>query len=344
MRSFPLALFYFVALCISLTACAPPTPEQNAITALYNTMTPHYAQWREASAAFSEASNNFCSDKNTLADVRNSWQQAMLASTSIQTFPVGPVNDNGYATQMAYWPDPKNLVAFQIEARLKSNTSPSALADSSVALRGLTAAEYILFDAGHDITQPEIRQRYCPLLTSIGAYQSIFSVHVEKEWQQFSKKIQEFPNDRFANEQEVITEFLRVQVTLLDSIGKRLQEPLKSGRVQIYQLEYWRSGQTQAGLHAAIKTDEALWKNGWRALAAAKDQDLATHIDEAYASLLGNVLPASLQPLSVSIATAEGLAWVRNRQSELHRLDILYGRELAKILGVQIGFNANDGD
>jgi predicted lipoprotein len=48
--------------------------------------------------------------------------------------------------------------------------------------------------------------------------------------------------------------------------------------------------------------------------------------------------------MSVSITTAEGLAWVRSRQSELHMLDIFYGRELAKILGVQMGFNANDGD
>jgi hypothetical protein len=341
MRSF---LFAPLVLCVLLTACAPPTQEQNAINAMINIMTPHYAQWREASAAFSEASNSFCNDKNTLAEVRNRWQQAMLASTSIQAFPVGPVNDNGYATQMTYWPDPKNLVAFQVEARLKSNIPPSALADSSVALRGLTAAEYILFDTGHDLTQPDSRQRYCPLLTAIGAYQSTFSATIEKEWQQFSKQIKKFPNDRFANEQEVISDFFRVQVTQLDSIGKRLQEPFKSGRVQIYQLEYWRSGQTQASLHAAIKMDEALWKNGWRTLAAAKDEDLVTSIDQTYTSLLGNVLPASLQPMSVSITTAEGLAWVRSRQSELHMLDIFYGRELAKILGVQMGFNANDGD
>ena len=343
MRSFLLTCFPFV-LCALLTACAPPTPEQNAITALYNTMTPHYAQWREASAVFSEASNNFCNGKNTLAEVRNSWQQAMLAATSIQAFPVGPISDNGYATQMTYWPDPKNLVAFQIEARLKSKTPPAALADSSVALRGLTAAEYILFDTGHDLTQQDSRERYCPLLIAISAYQLNFSTNVEKEWQRFAKLTKNFPNDRFANEQEVITEFFRIQVTLLDSIGKRLQEPLKSGRVQIYQLEYWRSGQTQASLHAAIKTDEALWKNGWRTLAVTKDEDLVTSIDQTYASLLSNVLPVSPQPLSVSITTAEGLAWVRNRQSELHMLDILYGRELAKTLGVQIGFNANDGD
>lgn len=340
MRHFLLILLSFAA----LTACAPPTPEQNAINAMINTMTPYYAQWHEASASFSEASNNFCNDKSTLADVRNSWQQSMLAATGIQAFPVGPVNDNGYATQMTYWPDPKNLVAFQIESRLKSNTSPSALADSSVALRGLTAAEYILFDTGHDLKQPEMRQRYCPLLTAIGAYQLTFSARVEKEWQQFARLTKNFPNERYANEQEVITEFFRVQVTLLDSIGKRLQEPLKSGRVQIYQLEYWRSGQTKAGLHAAIKTDEALWQNGWRTLAAAQDEDLVTSIDQTYTSLLNNILPVSLQPLSVSITTAEGLAWVRNRQSELHILDILYGRELAKILGVQLGFNANDGD
>ena len=343
MRSFMMASFSFIALCVSLTACAPPTPEQNAITTLYNTMTPHYAQWRAASAEFSVASNNFCSDKNTLADVRNSWQQAMLAAAGIQAFPVGPVHDNGYATQMTYWPDPKNLVAFQVEARLKNNVS-TALAESSVALRGLTAAEYILFDTGHDLTQPEIRQRYCPVLTAIGAYQLTFSAAVEKEWQDFSKKIKKIPNDRFANEQEVITEFLRVQVTLLDSLGKRLQEPLKSGRVQIYQLEYWRSGQTQASLHAAIKMDEALWQSGWRTLAAAKDAELVTSIDQTYSALLGNIVPVSLQPLSVAITTAEGLAWVRNRQSELHMLDMLYGRALAKTLGVQLGFNANDGD
>ncbi|HSC76467.1 MAG TPA: imelysin family protein [Pseudomonadales bacterium] len=343
MRSSLLARFSWTALCAALTACAPPTPEQNAITAIYKTMTPHYAQWREASAAFSVTSNNFCHDKNTLAEARNSWQQAMLAWTGVQAFPAGPINDKNYATQVTYWPDPKNLVAFQIEARLKNDT-PIALAESSVALRGLTAAEYILFDQSHDLTQTATRQRYCPLLLAIGIYQTNFSSSTEKEWLEFSKKIAKFPNDRFANAQEVVTEFLRVQVTMLDGLGKHLQEPLKSGHAQIYQLEYWRSGQTQAGLHAAIKMDEALWHNGWRALAAAKDEDLVTSIDQTYTALLGNIAPVSLQPLSVSITTTEGLAWIRNRQSELHMLDTLYGRALAKTLGVQIGFNANDGD
>jgi predicted lipoprotein len=49
-------------------------------------------------------------------------------------------------------------------------------------------------------------------------------------------------------------------------------------------------------------------------------------------------------PLSTSITTAEGVAWVRNRQSEVHMLDVLQGRTLARTLGIQIGFNANDGD
>ena len=340
MRSLFVLLF---ALGISLAGCAPPTPEQNAITALYNTMTPHYTHWREASASFSDTSNHFCNDKNTLAEVRNSWQQAMLAWTAIQAFPVGPVTDKNYASQITYWPDAKNLVAFQVEARLKNNTH-TPVSTSSVALRGLSAAEYILFDTGHDLNQPAIRQQYCPLLTEISSYQVQLSSSIEKEWQQLAKNTRSFPNARFANEHEVLTEFLRVQVTVIDNLGKRLEEPFKAGRVQVYQLEYWRSGLSQASLHNTATTAKSLWQNGWRPLAAAKDEDLVTSIDQTYMVLLSKLSADSPVPLSTVITTAEGIAWVRNRQSEVHMLDVLQGRTLAKTLGIQIGFNANDGD
>jgi hypothetical protein len=218
------------------------------------------------------------------------------------------------------------------------------LADSSVALRSLSAAEYILFDTGHDLTQPDSRTRYCPLLTAIGDYQLTFSINVEKEWQRFAKYINNFPNDRFANEHEVLTEFLRVQVTVIDNLGKRLEEPFKTGRVQVYQLEHWRSGLTLESMHKTTQTAQLLWQNGWRPLAAAKDEDLATSIDQTYIALLGKLFAHLPVPLSTSITTAEGVAWVRNRQSEVHMLDVLQRRTLAKTLGIQIGFNANDGD
>ena len=326
-----------------LTACAPPTPEQNAITALYNTMTPRYAQWRDTSAAFATTTANFCADKADLGDVRTRWRHSTLAWNAIQAFPVGPITDKGYTSQVTYWPDPKNLVAFQVEARLK-NSAPPALASSSVALRGLSAAEYILFDRAHDISQPDVKNHYCPMLTEISAYQASFALTLEQEWQQFSKQTQQFPNERFANEHEALTEFLRTQVTALDSAGKRLAEPFKNGQAQIYQLEYWRSGLSQASLYSMAQTHEALWRQGWRVLALPKDSNLATQIDQTYAALLDNLSRIPLQPLSVTITKAEGLAWVRSRQSEWLSLDKLYGSALAKTLGVQIGFNANDGD
>jgi predicted lipoprotein len=354
--------YMLLAWCVILTsACTRQTPEHRAIIALYNTMTPHYAQWREASVAFATDSENFCAGKTTLAGIRQSWQQTMLAWSAVQALPVGPINDNSYSMQVGYWPDPKNLVAFQVEARLK-NAAPPPLAESSAALRSLTAAEYILFDSGHDLAQDGTRQYYCPLLTAIGAYQTTFSGKIEKEWQGFSTQITTFPSTRFASEQEALTEFLRVQVATLDSLGKRFQEPLKSGRVQIYQLEHWRSGQTEANLYAAVTTHATLWKNGWRILATEKNIDATKSnnttnntgaiagvdtikdIDQSYAGLLSNISPTALEPLSVSITTAEGVAWVRNRQSELRTLDKLYGGSLAPALGVQIGFNANDGD
>lgn len=340
MRFFLLFPLIFFAL---LTACAPPTPEQNAITALYNTMTPYYVKWREASAVFATTTANFCANKADLGDMRTRWRQSALAWHAIQAFPIGPVNDKGYASQVAYWPDPKNLVAFQVESRLK-NSTPPALASSSVALRGLSAAEYILFDRTHDISQQDVKNHYCPLLNEIGTYQATFSLTLEQEWQQFSKQTQKFPNERFANEHEALTEFLRTQVTALDNTGKRLAEPFKTGQTQIYQLEYWRSGLSQASLYSMAQTHEALWRQGWRTLALPRNSDLATSIDQTYVALLENLSRIPLQPLSVTITKAEGVAWVRSRQSEWLTLDKLYGHALAKTLGIQIGFNANDGD
>lgn len=327
-----------------LAACTPPSsPEKKAVQAMYNTMTPHYAAWRDSSAALSTASKNFCSGTKSLADTRQQWKQTVMAWSAIQAFPVGPVTDKGYDARVTYWPDPKNLVAFQVEKRLKENTQ-TALSESSVALRGLSAAEYILFDQAIDMNQPDVRQHYCPLLQEIGVYQMEFSSRIELEWQASGKNIQAFPNERFASENDALTEYLRTQVNAIDSLGKRLEEPLKSGRAQVYQLEYWRSRQSLATMDISAKMAETLWQQGWRPLAEKKDKALANRVDQAYLSLGGNLPGNALVPLSTLITTAEGVAWVRNRQAELRTLDTLQGRELAKLLGIQIGFNANDGD
>jgi predicted lipoprotein len=143
---------------------------------------------------------------------------------------------------------------------------------------------------------------------------------------------------------------LRVQVTALDTLKKKLGTPLgrqTKGIPQPFQAESWRSKASIGSLDASLSGAETVWvgvdNKGLRGLLPAEHKALAEKIDAAYANshklLSGLTLP--LADLLASDAGRQQLNAVYDSLNAVHRL---HDGELAKALGIQLGFNANDGD
>ncbi len=339
-----------------LSACTPADPQAETSKALTDgVLLPAYTHWAETDRRLAASAIAYCADNQTLEEAREAFVHAQTAWAGLQPLLIGPMGEGNLAWQVQFWPDKKNLVARQVTALLgaKPNLTQADLDGASVVVQGLSAYEYVLFDKTIDLGDSATKARYCPLLTSIGEHQQQLAAGVLQQWEDkdgMADQLRSFPNERYAEPSEAIAELLRVQITALDGLKKKLGAPLgrqTKGHPQPYQAEGWRSDTTLASIAAAVKGAESLWlgadNNGLRSLLPAEQADLAQRIDAAYAQLLQH-LGGLTQPFGALLADEQGRSELDGLYQGIDRLHRLHQQELARALGVQIGFNAHDGD
>ncbi len=344
------------ALGLILVACAPSDPYAETSTALTNeVLLPGYTNWAEASRRMAASSIAFCADNEQLDDAREAYLQTQLAWAGLHPLLVGPMGEGNRAWQVQFWPDKKNLVGRQVTALLKRkpHLTQADLENASVVLQGLSAYEYVLYDKAVDLSDGQTKARYCPLLEAIGEHQQKLSADILQAWQApegMAAQLSEFPNERYADSAEAIADLLRVQVTALDGLKKKLGAPLgrqTKGFPQPYQAEAWRSDATLASIDAALAGAQRLWLgadgNGLKRLVPADQADLTKRIDVAYETARKHLVDIML-PFSELLADEAGRARLDALYKDIDVLHRLHQAELARALGVQIGFNAHDGD
>jgi predicted lipoprotein len=343
-------------LALSLSACSPSDPLQQTSSALASgVLLPAYSHWLSSNQQLASSSQSFCAGSSDLTAMRQTWLNAQSAWSALQPMLVGPLSEGNRAWQIQFWPDKKNLVARQVESLLQANPAPTPadLDQASVVVQGLSASEYLLFDAAIDLSQATQKARYCPLLIAIGAHQQALASDILSQWQSSDgmlAQLQRFPNTRYADSQEAITDVLRTQVTGLEGMKKKLGTPLgrqSKGQPQPFQAEAWRSNASLGNLSATLNGAEQLWlgshADGLRNLLGSQHLELAQRIDNAYQDSRKQ-LAAQQQPLSQLLSTEAGRAQLNALYDSLNTLHRLHETELAKALGIQLGFNANDGD
>jgi predicted lipoprotein len=341
---------------LALGACAPSDPQAVTSAAIASqVILPTYSRWVDADRQLAISALSYCQGKSDLETARADFLHAQKAWAELQPLLIGPLAEGNRAWQIQFWPDKKNLVGRQVEQLLTAQPqiSADALAKSSVVVQGLSAYEYILFDAGIDMASAEQKARYCPLLVAIGEHQKALAENILSSWNSndgMLAQLSKFPNQRYADSHEAIAELLRVQVTALDSLKKKLGTPLgrnTKGVPQPFQAEAWRSKASLSSLQASLASAQTVWagvdNKGLRGLLPKEQKALADKIDAAYAES-NRKLAALKPPLVDLLATEEGRQQLNAFYDSLNVVHRLHEGELAKALGIQLGFNANDGD
>lgn len=345
------------SLAIALGACAPQDPQAVTSAALAEqVILPSYSRWAEADQALAKSALAYCSGKEDLGQARQAFLAAQRAWAELQPLLIGPMAEGNRAWQVQFWPDKKNLVARQVEQLLKAGTpiDESSLANASVVVQGLSAYEYILFDSNVEMADSDTRARYCPLLEAIAEHQRSLADEILANWKAkegMLEQMSHFPNARYAESREAISDLYRAQVTALDTLKKKLGAPLgrqSKGIVQPYQAEAWRSHASLASIAASLQSARQLWQGadqnkGLKALLPDDQQALRQQVDDAYAKAQSQ-LDALQPPLDALLKTEDGRAQLSRFYDALNVLHRLHQTELARALNVQIGFNANDGD
>jgi predicted lipoprotein len=341
---------------LALGACAPADPQAVTSAAIAKqVILPTYSRWVDADRQLAVSALAFCQGKSDLDTARADFLHAQKAWAELQPLLIGPLAEGNRSWQIQFWPDKKNLVGRQVEQLVTAQPqiSADALAKSSVVVQGLSAYEYILFDAEIDMASADQKARYCPLLVAIGERQRTLAQEILDGWNSTDgmlAQLSKFPNQRYADSHEAIAELLRVQVTALDSLKKKLGTPLgrqTKGVPQPFQAEAWRSKASLSSLQAGLASAETVWSGvdnkGLRGLLPAEQKPLADKIDAAYAESQ-KLLAALKPPLVELLATEQGRQQLNAFYDSLNRVHRLHEGELAKALGIQLGFNANDGD
>jgi len=268
---------------------------------------------------------------------------------------IGPLAEGNRSWQVQFWPDKKNLVGRQVEQLVTTQPQidATALAKSSVVVQGLSAYEYILFDSKPDVANAEQKARYCPLLVAIGERQKQLAEEILQTWNNTDgmlAQMSKFPNQRYADSHEAIADLLRVQVTAIDTLKKKLGTPMgrqSKGVPQPFQADAWRSQSSLTSLEASLAAAKTVWEGvdnkGLRALLPSEQKPLADKIDAAYAASL-KLFAGNQRSLTDMLNDEAGRQQLNELYDSLNVVHRLHEADLAKALGIQLGFNANDGD
>ena len=342
---------------VSLLACSnSDDPYQQTSAALgEHVVYRAHQQWQSSNQQLANSAQAFCQGEQTLEEAQGSFLQAQHAWMALQPLLIGPLNEGNRAWQIQFWPDKRNLVEHQVKQFLKANAEPSLedLQRGSVVVQGLSAYEYLTFDPKLDLNDAAQKQRYCPLLQLISTHQQQLADDVLKQWQGSEgmlAQLTQFPNQRYAEPLEALTAILQAQVISLDGLKKKLAAPLGLGKDDIVrptQTQSWRSQSSLNNLSAEVESALALWQgvdtHALRNLLLAEHADLVKKIDAAYLQVQQE-LAAFNQPLAVLVEDPQQRQALLDLYSSFDRLHRLHEEDVAQVLGVQLGFNAHDGD
>nr|WP_306667742.1 imelysin family protein [Pseudoteredinibacter isoporae] len=345
-----------------LSACSEKPPEDAFIhRALHDYILPLQGNMAERSKHFAELVNEQChgleNDSTALVlDIpvlQEGWRLSMRAWEQVQAINYGPINDKNLAWKFQFWPDNKNLVARKIRPLLNSEKppTPEQFAKTSTVVQGLSAVEYLLFDpALQDQKVPA--NRMCALLSLQSAQLQLNSSSLLQDWQgSYGKQLNAYgpENVDFPDAKTVVAQLIDGQLSLLESASnKKLADALgtkrKNVRINPYLLESWRSQNSRKNLQANLASIDLLFHRAGlkryleKSGAGAVAEDIEKALLNAQETLRGDNQSFFQRLQEHNIENAEAT------QKALSTLTGLYKNQLPQALGIQLGFNNNDGD
>lgn len=270
----------------------------------------------------------------------------------------GPLVEGNRFERFFFFPDPRGVVQRQLGAALAAADpallAPGALAHESVALQGMPALEYALYGSGADALAAggEAGRYRCAYARAVAANLGTVAHEFAQAWDGAGELAREFAAPSAAgrlyrNTGEVATEALKAvsggfqylrEVKLAPALGAT-PEQARGQRAPL-----WRSARTADLLRGNLA--------GLRAFLAAADFVPALPEDQRW-------IPASLHdeagraldslrtvtlPFDRAVADPEQRRALEYLQLLLKNLQDITDQNLAPALGVNLGFNAFDGD
>lgn len=273
--------------------------------------------------------------------MRAPWNAAFDAWLGVAHLRFGPVETDGRALAIAFWPDPKSIGARQIRAVVEAEDEalllPGALAEVSVAARGLFALERLLYgDLATDAAYT------CALRRALAADLAGMAHGTRAEWDGFAALLQSagaVENTVYLSPDEARQALFTQLVAGLEfNADQRLGRPLGSfEHPRPERAEALASGRSMRNLQISLRALQGF------ARALAEGVGPIPQTEAAFARALEKVAELD-DPVFASVVAPSGRFRVEIVQQAVGQVKAAALVELGPLLGVSAGFNAADGD
>lgn len=323
--------------------------------AVYQVQNNHAQQLPESASRLTQSISTMCILEDDAAalraknldNAREQWQNFALDWMKLQGQERGPQAALDLSWNIQFWPDKKNTTGRQLSGLIKSdfNWNAANVSQQGVAVKGMGALEWMLFDSQYGIESNQDNwEHYCLASQAISQNIEQNSMLIATAWQQ-NPWLELSASDWQA-------EYLALMVNQLDYTMKKLSRPLdKIGNPKPYFSESWRAKTSMNQMYSNVEALQSLYLAGdsyeevnslYSMIIANGNQQLAVSISEQLESILENWPNES--SLFDLLQSKEGYRTALSQYNKLDQLKYLLAEEAAIELGIVVGFNATDGD
>jgi predicted lipoprotein len=350
-------------------------------TALYSTVLksmgqaiiiPHHQRLHDDITVMDKSIDSLCNEpsNDALIAVQNAWRRAMSTWSGLSVVDFGPIDSLNALWKFQFWPDPLNLVHRKFKSRLSGRISTNTaddLANASVAIQGLSAVEYLLFDPALDPLRNTARQpQFCAILKNTSLNLQQYAVLLNDRWannygDRWHSKIIDQQRSGFLK-QNFEKLFSSVVATLEASVELKLAKPLGLSKViqspekidfiempqpNPWRLESWRSKNSLQNLQSNLEFLHEMYSHerglGWLLVELSNknkklDRKIRRKFDQVFSAM------ASFEePLFVTIEQGD-FDEIRALMRTLIELHFLIKNRYAEATDITFRFNSLDGD
>lgn len=294
---------------------------------------PGFAAFAAATAALDSAAQADC----TAQALQPAWNTAFDAWLGVSHLSLGPLEDQGLTLAIAFWPDPKGLGQKALNGLVAAGDmaalAPDAIAQQSIAVRGLFTLERLLYSEPQDAF-------HCALTRAVATDLAATAAMADVGWRDgFAATLLtagDTGNPRYLTQAEARQAlFTALMAGLEFTADSRLGRPLGTfDRPRPERAEAIASGRSLRNVALSLTALRAL------AVALAPDSPATqAAFDRALA------LAATLDdPVLAGVADPVGRLRVEILQQAVAAIRAAALTEVGSALGVGAGFNSADGD
>lgn len=293
------------------------------------------------------ATDRFAAAATALADsaaqdcgataLRPAYQQTFDAWMGLSHLGFGPLEQDGRALTIEFWPDPRGLVARSVNGMLADAdpvvNDPAEFPEVSIAARGLMALEQLLYgDSQDDYT--------CRYTRAIANDLAAIADAVQADWQDHAQLMLtagEAGNARYLSPQEPQQALYTALLSTLEfDADQRLGRPMGSfDKPRPKLAEAWRSDRPLTNIRLSLAALHEL---------ASGLADIPTPVTEAAFETAEASAAALDDPRLAGVETPQGRLKAEILQQQIRAIRDAAQAEIGGHLGLSEGFNSKDGD